>query len=434
MSQYLLTTEQWLSYLFDIFLTLYFFRNLYSNERGYLRFAAALLPLFLFYPLMMTPFPIPTMPLRYFYRWGLIFISLLFYRAGNWKRCLYFSSLCSLTFLAVQNFIITSKFIDNYQSNNPVLSLMISFVMEYLMPFLVFHMISANLDFEKMHRIHRHQAAMVALLVPIGLYVKECFFSFADAGIVPQLSDYLYPVIISFLTLAIVANFDRFFILRKGREQQALIDLNRQYQYQNLQDQLTAHKEIRHLHHDMKNHLLTLSALGNEQQHEYIQSLLHQLENFDNFVETNNAVLNVLLSQKIRTAREKNIRVKADLDLSMAAFVESIDLCSIFGNALDNAIEAAEQVEDIQNRFISIKGGAYANLYIVRITNSCSGKLLHKENGLLDTTKKNRAGHGIGLESIQRTLQRYHGVLTYQVEDNAFVLKFSLPLQQGQEA
>ena len=118
----------------------------------------------------------------------------------------------------------------------------------------------------------------------------------------------------------------------------------------------------------------------------------------------------------------------------MAAFVESIDLCSIFGNALDNAIEAAEQVEDIQNRFISIKGGANANLYIVRITNSCSGKLLHKENGLLDTTKKNRAGHGIGLESIQRTLQRYHGVLTYQVEDNAFVLKFSLPLQQGQEA
>lgn len=433
MTQYLLTPAQFTSYLYDVFLTVYFFRRIYNAKPSRHRFALALIPLLFFFPLMMTPFPIQTMPMRYFYRWALIFLNLLLYRVGCWQRCLYFSALCSLSFLAVQNFVISSKFINSYQSYDAVLNFCVTCVMEYIMPFVIFHAVSANLDFEKMQRIRLHQAAMVALLVPTGLYVKQSFFVFADANTAPGLSDYLYPVIISLLTLAIVANFDRFFILRAEKEKQTLIDLSRQYQYQNLQDQLAAHKEIRHLHHDMKNHLLTLSALGNEQQSEYIQSLLHQMDNFGNLVETNNPTLNVLLSQKVRIAREKHIRVKADLDLSPADFLEPIDICSIFGNALDNAIEAAEQLEDDQSRYISIKGGAYAGLFVVRITNSCTGNLLKTENGLLRTTKKDKAQHGIGLENIRRALQRYQGVLTYGLEGDTFVLKFSLPLEQPEE-
>lgn len=432
MSQYLLSLEQWFAYGFDIFLTLYFFRNLYGKEalKRKRRMLLSLLPLLLLYPLMMTPFPIPTMPLRYFYRWALIFLSLLLYKAGNWKQCFYFSALCSLSFLAVQNFVITSKFIDSYQSETLMLSILITLLMEYCMPFLVFHLASANIEFKKMHRIHLYQVVMVALLVPIGLYVKDCFFSFADAELTPGLSDYLYPIIISLLTLTIVANFDRIFILRKERERQTLIDLSRQYQYQNLQDQLSVHEEVRHLHHDMKNHLLTLSALGNEQQEAYIKSLLAELSAFGDSIETNSVTLNVLLSQKVRSAREKAVRIKADLDMSAVAFVEPIDICAIFGNALDNAIEAAAQVPDEENRFVSVKGGAYADLFVVRIANSCVGKPLVKENGLLRTTKENAMQHGIGLESIRRTLQRYQGVLTFHPEGDMFVLKFSFPLRQ----
>ncbi|MBQ7859510.1 MAG: hypothetical protein IJ347_05200, partial [Faecalibacterium sp.] len=103
MTQYLLKPDQFASYLFDVFLSLYFFRRIYHAKPNRLRLAMALIPLLFFYPLMLSPFPIQTMPMRYFYRWALIFLSLYLYRAGNWKQCLYFSALCSLSFLAVQN-------------------------------------------------------------------------------------------------------------------------------------------------------------------------------------------------------------------------------------------------------------------------------------------------------------------------------------------
>lgn len=73
-------------------------------------------------------------------------------------------------------------------------------------------------------------------------------------------------------------------------------------------------------------------------------------------------------------------------------------------------------------------------MFVVCITNSCTGNLLKTENGLLRTTKKDKAQHGIGLENIRRALQRYQGVLTYELEGDTFVLKFSLQLEQTEKS
>lgn len=427
MSIVLLDYEQWISYLYDVFLTLFFFRKLYCAEKGNLRLLWAVLPLLFYYPLMISPVPVNTMPLRYLYRWGLIFLALLCYGVGGWQRCAYFASLCGLGFLVVQNFLITSRVLTKFYALNLASNLLLIVLMQYLMPLVVFYLVSSTVAWDQLEKIHIHQAVMVLLLTPTCLYVKENYFALNKQTEAPSLQECAYPIIISMLTLVIVAYFDRFFILRREKERQALIDLSRQYQFRNLQDQLAAHQEIRHLHHDMKNHLLTLSALGNEQQQNYIRTLLTQMDGFGHLVETNNSTANVLLGQKVRLAAEKKIRVKIDLDLSPVAYIDPIDVCSLFGNALDNAIEAAEQVEDEEKRFVSVCGGVYANMYVVRITNSCTGRLLYRPNGLLRTTKSNAAQHGIGLENMQHTLRRYQGVLTYCLEGDTFVLKFMLP-------
>ncbi len=94
--------------------------------------------------------------------------------------------------------------------------------------------------------------------------------------------------------------------------------------------------------------------------------------------------------------------------------------------ALDNAIEAVMELEDIQKRVISVKIVAQQDILVIQIQNYYDRNLIY-EDGLPVTTKKNRYEHGYGMKSIRYMAEKYNGTITVSSEDDIFRLQILIP-------
>ena len=84
-------------------------------------------------------------------------------------------------------------------------------------------------------------------------------------------------------------------------------------------------------------------------------------------------------------------------------------MCLILGNLLENALEAAEKV--VENRYIRLRMKYDKNNLLIYIENSYIGKLIRTKDKKLKSTKENSENHGIGLESVKRAVEKYHGMV-----------------------
>ena len=102
------------------------------------------------------------------------------------------------------------------------------------------------------------------------------------------------------------------------------------------------------------------------------------------------------------------------------------DICSLFGNALENAIRAVEILEDPEERIISLKVQEKNGMLLIRADNSFRGNLVF-DGDLPQTTKKKDGYHGYGLKSIQMVAKKYAGVMRIQT-DEQFALTVMIPI------
>ena len=96
--------------------------------------------------------------------------------------------------------------------------------------------------------------------------------------------------------------------------------------------------------------------------------------------------------------------------------IEAVDLCTLLGNMLDNAIEAAKQCPS-EKSLIEVKITSSDEKLIIQVTNSIKCSVL-KENSELKSTKQNPSEHGFGVKSIRLIAQKYFGSAKYFEEDN----------------
>ena len=430
MSAYLLTVQQWIAYFYDIFLTVLFFRSLPRPE-GIIKRLLSVLPLLLLYPVIYSPTVFHYMALGCLWRWGVIYLYLSALGLKSRSKRFYFSALCTICFLTTQNFIVASRKMQLFFIQDAVIIAFIRLIMEYFVPLLVCLFCPSKIDFKKTDALNSLQLVFLVVLIPLLIFVKNTFLGMpSNAPSVPP-EWFAFPLIISMLAIILAAYFDRFFILRKEREEQSIIELTNEYRYENLKSQLSAQNDVHRLYHDMKNHLVAIASLGSEEQRKYINGLVNDMETINTVVEVGEPTLNALLGQKVTEAMKKNVSMKVSMDFSPVSFMDAKDLCAIFGNALDNAIDAAAAPDDDEYRFVSVKGGVFANLYVVTITNSYAGTLTAGSSGLLKTTKSNASQHGIGMRSMRQALQKYNGLMVYSAEDMLFTLKFSIPLNEA---
>ncbi|HJB23633.1 ATP-binding protein [Jeotgalibaca ciconiae] len=107
--------------------------------------------------------------------------------------------------------------------------------------------------------------------------------------------------------------------------------------------------------------------------------------------------------------------------------MDIMDLTSLFGNAIDNAIEHVQKIEDKDKRLITLKLTSKGKMAVLRVDNYCIDEL-DMVGDLPRTSKRDKENHGYGLKSIQYIAKKYNGNTTINLEDNWFTLSVVFPI------
>lgn len=201
-------------------------------------------------------------------------------------------------------------------------------------------------------------------------------------------------------------------------------------QYQQVENRREMMELVNQKYHDMKNHLQVLNQLeDNERRRHYLKTLFEQMQGMENFYETSNQTLDVILTDKHEQCMKKQIQLMIIAQGELLSFLEPADLTTLFANALDNAIEHVEQLP-IEKRQIDLKVIRRQSWCLIRVENPCDEDQLSWDANQLRTTKK-VPGHGLGLKSIRYTVEQYGGTMTAEIQQHRFILTMLLPLPEA---
>ena len=180
--------------------------------------------------------------------------------------------------------------------------------------------------------------------------------------------------------------------------------------------------------HDLKHQVAAMRTIaGPEEREKYLKEVEDSVRIYEAIVQTGNEVLDTVLTEKSLLCEANQIKVNCVADGRQLTFMDPVDLYTIFGNALDNAIESIKDYQDPGMRFIDVQVYAEQQFLIVHISNPLRGPLTF-ENVLPVSTKPNNGYHGFGLKSIRHTVEQYEGHLTVKEEDGCFHLRILIPL------
>ena len=208
---------------------------------------------------------------------------------------------------------------------------------------------------------------------------------------------------------------------QEQRDKVQIAQLQQQYAY--YQHKLKDEERIRSIYHDLKNHLLVMESRQNtEDTRQMAETLRSQIADYEDYVHTGNEFLDIILKDKAAKAREKQIDFSAMVDFHGIDFMEPLDISTIFGNAIDNAIEASEHLPEYQ-RLITVKAERVRDMLLITIENNTPPGN-HLTEG---TTKKDRFVHGFGIPNIKKAVEKYGGQCSFQPKEQTYRLKILIP-------
>lgn len=193
------------------------------------------------------------------------------------------------------------------------------------------------------------------------------------------------------------------------------------------------YEEMQSVRHDLKNHLYCIDSLAIERKYneirQYVQDLLEkQQEEACTIVFTGNDILDAILNTKISVAEQQGIHCSVLITCSQLPLLQS-DICVLFGNLFDNAMEAAINTQDKTIDIKIVKQGEYA--YIC-IQNAIIDSVL-SSNPELRTSKRDKNYHGFGVRNIKRIVDTYGGVIMFDEQEDQFICDILIPLHTNLE-
>ena len=176
--------------------------------------------------------------------------------------------------------------------------------------------------------------------------------------------------------------------------------------------------------HDIKYQIRSLAASNNINQDE-LKKLEDSVDIYDSKLDTGNQMLNVLLWEKTSFCQQNNINFGCMVDGTIFDFMDSGDLYCLFGNIIDNALEAVKNIKDEKKRIINISTKKIGNMVFIDQDNYYYRKIEY-ENDLPKTTKEDKDFHGFGLRSIKIIARKYGGEMSISTSNNIFHLSVIL--------
>lgn len=188
------------------------------------------------------------------------------------------------------------------------------------------------------------------------------------------------------------------------------------------------YRDIRSMRHDMGNHIQTLEHLvahnNMDDATEYLEHLKNEWDEVSPEIKTGSPVIDVILMEKLREAKERQIRFLSDFHYPQNTKLNAFDLSVIMNNALNNCMENVSG----DDPYISISSFRKNSIFMITIKNSFGGQLNFGDSDLPETTKSGRE-HGMGLNNIRRVARMYMGDISLEQGNEEVILSIMMQVE-----
>ena len=188
------------------------------------------------------------------------------------------------------------------------------------------------------------------------------------------------------------------------------------------------YRDIRSMRHDMGNHIQTLEHLvahnNMDDATEYLEHLKNEWDEVSPEIKTGSPVIDVILMEKLREAKERQIRFLSDFHYPHNTKLNAFDLSVIMNNALNNCMENVSG----DDPYISISSFRKNSIFMITIKNSFGGQLNFGDSDLPETTKFGKE-HGMGLNNIRRVARMYMGDISLEQGNEEVILSIMMQVE-----
>lgn len=263
---------------------------------------------------------------------------------------------------------------------------------------------------------------LLAVLVA-SCFTEQHLFRFGDVrnGILVVMTDVLI------CTLILLVQYGCYHSSQIYRERRIVEQLlhERQKQYLVSKENMEA---VTHKCHDLKHQIHALEQMSGGQRSEFLEDIKKSVLVYDSMAQTGHEVLNTLLTEKSNYCERHSIRLSIMADGAALGFMDVLDLYTLFGNALDNAIECVRQYPQ-EKRNISLSVSVRRQFLNIEMSNYFEGTdQAELKDGIPVTTKEDSYSHGYGIKSIYAVVKKYQGEMEITMERSMFVLGIVIPV------
>lgn len=269
------------------------------------------------------------------------------------------------------------------------------------------------------------------LIVVIDIFLS-CFamFPWALDGKASTYVTNIYNFITSLFALGLMFGL----INKQNIEKEiAILDYIIQEQEKQFKISRDAMESINIKAHDLRHHINYMMEDKGYFTNEEVKELNEKINTFNSIYETNNQVIDVVLSSRAITCDKHHIELTCIVDGKLFNFMERYELYALFENALDNAIDAVRKISNKERRFIFVSVKQTNNMISLHIENSFDGKDIEFVDGLPVTSNNDKLNHGLGIKSIKRIVDKYKGFMNINCTSNVFYLDICFPLMAVKE-
>ena len=187
----------------------------------------------------------------------------------------------------------------------------------------------------------------------------------------------------------------------------------------------TAYNRTRHFRHDIKNHILLMNMLAEQEKYDELKNYLKEMSGVideSSYVRISGiSAVDAILNEKLYEAQSRSVTTGYDVVNLDKNSIQPLDMCIILSNALDNAIEANSRIEDVNARWLKLKIHGNGAFTVISVSNPAA-ETPEKNGGGFVTTKEDADNHGFGLKSIESTVAKYKGEMLCKCEEGVFTL------------
>ena len=301
------------------------------------------------------------------------------------------------------------------------------FLLTLIVPMIkIFKIDLSNLKKDYLDLVIPISTNIISIVIIFGYILRD-----ENTGNVEHILIIVLSIVFLFSNISIIKVVGRLMNESKLEAENEIIKEKMDMQYKYYSRIQESQEKTRSLYHDMNNNILCIKNMyeNNETTKNYIKDIEEKMKSCGNTFSTQNMILDVILEEEKSICEKNNIDFEVDLNFEKCSFVEATDLCSIFSNILDNAIEACKKIEssDIKRK-IKLRGAIVNKYFVIRCENTKVNPInVDKDN--IVTDKKDSFLHGIGISSIKSSVEKYNGNVEIKTEENRFVMIIYIPIK-----